>query len=169
MCGNTMRFYDVVADSSLIDSDICKEIGFERVFSIPGKGSRNETDAPAYLSSGRNATSMLKSGSKCAVADVLEIPPELPQYLKAESIPILVPLNDILSSASFERVRLIRKTSRFYNDMRKSGATCIFVSMAPSADYLLSRMQLASLSSVLSGGREKAIASNGMLPSIFGD
>ncbi|MCL5007086.1 MAG: hypothetical protein M1164_00180 [Candidatus Marsarchaeota archaeon] len=164
-----MRFYDVVADPELVGSGICKEIGLDLVFLAPGKGERGMPDAPAYLSDGRNATTLLKSGAKCAVADVLEIPTDLPQYMKAEGIPILVPLHGILASASFERVRLIRKTSRFYNDMRKSGVTCIFVSMAASADYLLSRMQLSSLSLMLGGGREKAVASNGMLPSIFGD
>ena len=168
-CGNTMRFYDVVADPGLVGSGICKEIGLDRVFFIPAKVHHGAPDAPAYLSDGRNAAALLKSGAKCAVADVLEIPSELPQYMKAEKIPILVPLHGILSSASFERVRLIKKTSRFYNDMRKSGVACIFVSMAPSADYLLSRMQLSSLSLVLGGGREKATESNSMLPSVLGD
>ena len=164
-----MRFYDVVADSKLAGSGICRAIGFDRFFSIPEKGQHDIHNAPAYLSHGRNAASMLRSGAKYAVADVLEIPPELPQYMKAEEIPILIPLNGILASASFERVRLIRKTSRFYNEMRKSGVACIFVSMAPNADFLLSSMQLNLLSSMLGGWREKAAASNSMLPEIFGD
>lgn len=164
-----MRFYDVVADPGLVGSGICKEIGLDRVFFIPAKVHHGAPEAPAYLSDGRNAAALLKSGAKCAVADVLEIPSELPQYMKAEGIPLLVPLHGILSSSSFERVRLIKKTSRFYNDMCKSGVACIFVSMAPSADYLLSRMQLSSLSLALGGGREKAIAANSMLLSVLGD
>ncbi|MEM3841685.1 MAG: hypothetical protein QXN59_03265, partial [Candidatus Micrarchaeaceae archaeon] len=167
--GNQMRFYDIISFSPP-DQSLFEELGFSKVFAIEkSRGAPPYSDAEfAYASSGKAALQLLKSGAKALIADTLELGHDIPQYLALDSVPAIIPLYGILISSGFELAKSIRRTSRFYDQMRKLGVQCVFASMAPNSNYLLSSMQLNALSLMLGKGRSNAASSNSIIPDIFG-
>lgn len=156
-----MLYYDLV-DFDLNDKDLGL-LGFKHIFSsksdvdIVNSSTKSDKSGKIIMSDDMNRVmSSLRSGGKGVVFTDYILDKKTIQFILNDDSFAIIPLLKIEADNQFSRERDILFARSFTRYLLSKRVKFSFVTMAPSKEYLLSRMQLIKLASMVTEDEETA-------------
>ncbi len=148
-----MDFYDIVSETCAFDDGFRERLGFKNIFTVNkdvmavGAGRGPSADIGVCIAFGRpqNLLPLVKGGVGSVAITDSYIDKELMEAISENGCILCMPMVSITSSYGQERVRNIYKMSKLFSHARKLGIEVSFASMAKTALYMNSYIQLIAL------------------------